>query len=310
MIINWGSNNHNSEQNEIKDYSKFSNNQLLDSFKSDNWSQMKENDRVGVIQELENRTAAEQGREPAVVVSSSRVTSYGSYNSTTNQMNINVSNFSSYETLDTFAHESNHAYQTYCVNNGIGYDEYTRNMMGVETARDQNGNLYNYARTSPQYDMQCNELDSNNKAASFVMGEKDRYSSDPAYKDYIAERDSHFKDVNTALDNNQAMRTSMQNDQTYTSYVRGDITEETYNSLSESINDPNHVDPTVVESHTIGESLSLLNEELNVDINEEMAEENNSYADGVGVTENESSAETVDVSGNDSNDNDNSFGIS
>ncbi len=310
MIINWGSNNHNSEQNEIKDYSKFSNNQLLDSFKSDNWSQMKENDRVGVIQELENRTAAEQGREPAVVVSSSRVTSYGSYNSTTNQMNINVSNFSSYETLDTFAHESNHAYQTYCVNNGIGYDEYTRNMMGVETARDQNGNLYNYARTSPQYDMQCNELDSNNKAASFVMGEKDRYSSDPAYKDYIAERDSHFKDVNTALDNNQAMRTSMQNDQTYTSYVRGDITEETYNSLSESINDPNHVDPTVVESHTIGESLSLLNEELNVDINEEMAEENNSYADGVGVTENESSAETVDVSGNDSNDNDNSIGIS
>lgn len=310
MIINWGSNNHNSEQNEIKDYSKFSNNQLLDSFKSDNWSQMKENDRVGVIQELENRTAAEQGREPAVVVSSSRVTSYGSYNSTTNQMNINVSNFSSYETLDTFAHESNHAYQTYCVNNGIGYDEYTRNMMGVETARDQNGNLYNYARTSPQYDMQCNELDSNNKAASFVMGEKDRYSSDPAYKDYIAERDSHFKDVNTALDNNQAMRTSMQNDQTYTSYVRGDITEETYNSLSESINDPNYVDPTVVESHTIGESLSLLNEELYVDINEEMAEENNSYADGVGVTENESSAETVDVSGNDSNDNDNSIGIS
>ena len=310
MIINWGSNNHNSEQNEIKDYSKFSNNKLLDSFKSDNWSQMKENDRVGVIQELENRTAAEQGREPAEVVSSSRVTSYGSYNSTTNQMNINVSNFSSYETLDTFAHESNHAYQTYCVNNGIGYDEYTRNMMGVETARDQNANLYNYARTSPQYDMQCNELDSNNKAASFVMGEKDRYSSDPAYKDYIAERDSHFKDVNTALDNNQAMRTSMQNDQTYTSYVRGDITEETYNSLSESINDPNHVDPTVVESHTIGESLSLLNEELNVDINEEMAEENNSYADGVGVTENGSSAETVDVSGNDSNDNDNSIGIS
>lgn len=310
MIINWGSNNHNSEQNETKDYSKFSNDQLLDSFKSDNWSQMKENDRVGVIQELENRAAAEQGREPAVVVSSSRVTSYGSYNSTTNQMNINVSNFSSYETLDTFAHESNHAYQTYCVDNGIGYDEYTRNMMGVETARDQNGNLYNYARTSPQYDMQCNELDSNNKAASFVIGEKDRYSSDPAYKDYVAERDSHFKDVNTALDNNQAMRTSMQNDQTYTSYVRGDITEETYNSLSESINDPNHVDPTVSESHTIGESLSLLNEELNADINEEMAEENNPYADGVEITESESNTEIVDVSGNDSNDNDNSIGIS
>ena len=158
--------------------------------------------------------------------------------------------------------------------------------------------------------MQCNELDSNNKAASFVIGEKDRYSSDPVYKDYVAERDSHFKDVNTALDNNQAMRTSMQNDQTYTSYVRSDITEEIYNSLLESINDPNHVDPTVSESHTIGVSLSLLNEELNADLNEEMTEENNSYADGIGITESESSAETVDVSRNDSNDNDNSIGIS
>lgn len=306
MIINWGSNSHNSEQNETKDYSQFTRDQLLDSFKSDNWNQMKENERIGIIQELENRTATKQGREPATVVSSSKITSYGSYNSTTNQININVNNFSSYETLDTYAHESNHAYQTYCVNNGIGYDEYTRNMMEVETARDQNGNLYNYARTSPQYDMQCNELDSNNKAASFVVGEKDRYSNDPAYKDYIAERDSHFKDVNTALDNNQAMRTSMQNDQTYTSYVRGDITEETYNSLSESINDPNHVDPTVVESHTIGENITALNESLSG----EMVDENTASADNTGVSGGESSSESVDVSGNDSNDNDNSIGIS
>ena len=49
---------------------------------------------------------------------------------------------------------------------------------------------------------------------------------------------------------------------------------------------------------------------VNKEDNEEMAEENNSYADGAGTTENESSAETVDVSGNDSNDNDNSIGIS
>lgn len=94
---------------------------------------MKEYEKIGVIQEPENRTAAEQGREPAKVVSSSKVTSYGSYNSTTNQMNINVNSFSSYETLDTYVHESNHAYQAPCVNNGIGYDEYTRYMMGVET---------------------------------------------------------------------------------------------------------------------------------------------------------------------------------
>lgn len=308
MIFHWGSNN-NSEQNETKDYSQYTRDQLLDSFKSDNWGQMKEADKIGVIQEFENRNAAEQGREPAQVVSSSKVTSYGSYNSAYNQLNINVNDFSSYETLDTFAHESNHAYQTYCVNNGIGYDEYTRNMMEVETARDQNGNLYNYARTSPQYDMQCNELDSNNKAASFVIGEKERYSNDQAFKDYVAERDSHFKDVNTALDNYQGMRTSMQNSQAYTSYVRGDISEDTYNSLSENINDPNHIDATVNESHSIGDSISALNEELNMDINEDNEAVNDGVEESTVGVDNGNDSNEIDVSGNNSNYDDNSISI-
>lgn len=260
MIFNWSHSSNNNSNN--IDYSRYSQNQLLDQFKTTNWSAMNESQRVGAIQELENRSAAQQGREPAEVVSASRVTSYGSYNSMSNQMNINVNNFSSYETLDTFVHESNHAYQSYCINNGIGYDEYTRNMMGVESARDENGNLYNYARTSPQYDIQCNELDSNNKAADFLISEKDRYKDDQEYKDYIAERDDHFKYVNTALDNNPGMRTSMQNDQAYTSYERGDISEEQYNSLSEDINKPNHINPTVEASHSIGDTISEMNIEL------------------------------------------------
>lgn len=263
MIFTWAHSQNSSEEKEQIDYSSFSDDQLLDQFKTENWSKLEEADRIDVIQEMENRNAAQQGREPAEVVSSSRVTSYGSYNSMNNQMNVNVNNFSSYETLDTFVHESNHAYQAYCVENGVGYDEYTRNMMEVESMRDENGDLYNYARTSPQYDMQCNELDSNNRAAEFLISESDRYKTDQEYKDYIAERDGHFKDVNYALDNYQGMRTSMQNDQAYTSYVRGDISQEQYDNLSAGINDSNYVDSTVTESHSLGDSLSGLNAELN-----------------------------------------------
>lgn len=263
MIFTWAHSQNSSEEKEQIDYSSFSDDQLLDQFKTENWSKLEESDRIDVIQEMENRNAAQQGREPAEVVSSSRVTSYGSYNSMNNQMNVNVNNFSSYETLDTFVHESNHAYQAHCVENGVGYDEYTRNMMEVESMRDENGALYNYARTSPQYDMQCNELDSNNKAVEFLISESDRYKTDQEYKDYIAERDGHFKDVNYALDNYQGMRTSMQNDQAYTSYVRGDISQEQYDNLSAGINDSNYVDSTVTESHSLGDSLSDLNAELN-----------------------------------------------
>lgn len=263
MIFTWAHSQNSSEEKEQIDYSSFSNDQLLDQFKTENWSKLEESDRIDVIQEMENRNAAQQGREPAEVVSLSRVTSYGSYNSMNNQMNVNVNNFSSYETLDTFVHESNHAYQAHCVENGVGYDEYTRNMMEVESMRDENGTLYNYARTSPQYDMQCNELDSNNRAAEFLISESDRYKTDQEYKDYIAERDGHFKDVNYALDNYQGIRTSMQNDQAYTSYARGDISQEQYDNLSAGINDSNYVDSTVTESHSLGESLSDLNAELN-----------------------------------------------
>lgn len=263
MIFTWAHSQNSSEEKEQIDYSSFSDDQLLDQFKTEKWSKLEEADRIDVIQEMENRNAAQQGREPAEVVSSSRVTSYGSYNSMNNQMNVNVNNFSSYETLDTFVHESNHAYQAHCVENGVGYDEYTRNMMEVESMRDENGALYNYARTSPQYDMQCNELDSNNRAAEFLISESDRYKNDQEYKDYIAERDGHFKDVNYALDNYQGMRTSMQNDQAYTSYVRGDISQEQYDNLSAEINDSNHVDSTVTESHSLGDSLLDLNAELN-----------------------------------------------
>lgn len=266
MIFSWSQNqNGNSTSNAKVDYSTYSDGQLLYQFKTENWSKLGENERVDIIQEMENRNAEQQGREPAEVVSSSRVTSYGSYNSMNNQIIINVNNFSSYETLDTFAHESNHAYQNHCIENGVGYDEYSRNMMEVESMRDENGNLYNYARTTPQYDMQCNELDSNNKAAKFMLSESDRFKEDQEYKDYIAERDAHFKDVNYALDNYQGMRTSMQNDQAYTSYVRGDITQEQYASLNESINNDNHEDPIVMESHSIGDSISEMNVELNHD---------------------------------------------
>lgn len=266
MIFSWSQNqNGNSTSNAKVDYSTYSDGQLLYQFKTENWSKLGENERVDIIQEMENRNAEQQGREPAEVVSSSRVTSYGSYNSMNNQIIINVNNFSSYETLDTFAHESNHAYQNHCIENGVGYDEYSRNMMEVESMRDENGNLYNYARTTPQYDMQCNELDSNNKAAKFMLSESDRFKEDQEYKDYIAERDAHFKDVNYALDNYQGMRTSMQNDQAYTSYVRGDITQEQYVSLNESINNDNHEDPMVMESHSIGDSISEMNVELNHD---------------------------------------------
>lgn len=243
------------------DYSSYSKDQLLDSFKSNNWEKLDEENRVAVIQEVENRTAAEQGRPAATVVSATDANLYGSYNSTNNQLRINVSDFSSYEVLDTYVHESNHAYQAHCIETGEGYDDHTLSMMEAEMARDERGSLYNYATTSPEYDMQCDELDSNNKAASFLLEQRERYENDPSYRDYIEERANHFDQVNSSIENNPEDRTRLQNNQAYVAYVRGDITEEQYTSLSNNINNDNFQDNTVTQSQQLGASLDALNKE-------------------------------------------------
>lgn len=275
MKFGWSSSSTQQEQNnEIINFSCYSNNQLIDQFNSNNWNSLSADNRIGLIQEMENRTALEQGREPAMVVSSDRPGSYGSYNSLSNQMSINVNSFSSYETLDSFYHESNHAFEAFCIEHGIGYDKHTLDMMAVENSRDQNGNLYNYAQQSPFYDMQCNELDSNNKAAQSMMAHSDSFKSDPAFYSYIAERSSHFTAVNDALDNCSEMRTSLQNDQVYTSYVRGDIDQEQYESLRDNINDETFVDQTVQASHDIGAQINDLFNELSNEYGNEVTSDN------------------------------------
>ncbi len=244
------------QEKQREDYSKLSREQLLDKFQSSNWGNMKDEDRINLVQEMENRNAAQQGRAPALVVQSGSLGSYGSYNSLNNQMKINVSNFSSYEVLDTYVHESNHAYQHSCMANGAGYDQHMLNMMQAETARDENGALYNYAQQSPYYDMQCNELDSNNRALSFMMGEKSRYEKDAAYKSYISERFCHFQDVNTAITLQEENRRSLQKLQADEAFKRGDITKEQYKSLVENIQNTGFEDSAVKESFALETQLS------------------------------------------------------
>lgn len=243
-------------------YSEKTQDELLNTFKSDEWCQLSEENRVAVIQEIENRNALEQGREPATIVSMSSEGVYGSYNGTSNCIQINVSDFSSYETLDTYVHESNHAYQAYCIENGIGYDDNVRSMMQAEMARDEKGNLYNYADTSPLYDMQCDELDSNNKAANFLLAERDRYQGDSEYCAYIQERAEHFEMVNSSLQENVQLRDAMQHNQVYNAYARGDISEEQYADLNTAIGNDGCIDSTVIESQSIGEQMTALSTEL------------------------------------------------
>lgn len=268
MKFFWSNDTTNSEQQseERIDYSHLSDDELLDSFKSDSWNNLDEEHRVAIVQEMEHRNAVVQGREPATVVSMDDPRYYGQYNAPKNQLSIDVTNVSSYETLDTYVHETNHAYQEFAIKNGSEqYDEHTLNMMKAEMARDERGNLYNYATASPEYDIQCDELDSNNKAAEYLVAEKDRYGEDPEYRVYIKERAEHFEQINSSLENDVDKRASLQMNQAEIAWIRGDLSDDEYETLKDNLSNSEFQDETVDESHKVGDAVIALNNEYELE---------------------------------------------
>lgn len=172
-------------------------------------------------------------------------------------------------------------------NSGTGYDEHMLNMMQAETARTQQGNLYNYANESPYYDMQCNELDSNNKAAKFLIGQKSRYVNDSEYRTYIVERSNHFQKVNATMKNAKELRIAMQIEQTKRAYLNGDISEEQFLSMVQNIQNKNYEDVAEKESYLVENELIQMQNEFSKE--ENMQSENtentnpNDSKDGMGL---------------------------
>lgn len=261
MIFSWGRRKQSLDERRTGTIVR-TDDELLDSFKSDPWDQLTRADQVSVLQEMENRRALIQGRSPCKIVEINSNNLYGSYNDGTNRININFEDFSSYEILDTYIHESNHAYQHYCVANNCGYDYTTRSMLQAELAKDGFGNHYNYATQSLFYDLQYNELDSNNVAADFVISQYTRYNGDPQYADYIKERASHFSHVNSELDSLRSERASLQHDQAYTSFVRCDINGDQFEAIENRIQNSKTDDPMAQRSKSIDQKLQSLNANL------------------------------------------------
>lgn len=257
MIFNWGGRKQSRDESRIESRVR-TDDELLDSFKSESWDRLTRADQISVLQEMENRRASIQGRSPCKIVEINSNNLYGSYNDGTNRININFEDFSSYDVLDTYIHESNHAYQHHCISQNCDYDYTTRSMLQAELAKDGYGNHYNYATQSPFYDLQYNEMDSNNVAADFLISQYTRYGKDPGYANYIEERASHFSGVNADLDALHSERSSLQHNQAYTSFVRCDINGDQFEAIENRINYSKTNDPMETRSKSIENQLQSL----------------------------------------------------
>ena len=241
-------------------YSGKTSSELLDCFYSTNWARYKQDEKLAILQEFENRFAASGGREPAVVLASNDPSLAGAYSSKGNRIWINLQNSNSYDVLDSLVHEANHAQQAYDTEyRPQRYDEHIGGMIRAENARSADRSMYNYAQPSKynhNYDMQCNELDSNIKAAVFLLNQNERFRDDTVYRDYLSARQKHFREVNNAIVAEAEGRREMQLHQIDAATAHGDLSEQQRNKLTANLSNPEFEDKTVTESCRVEQWIS------------------------------------------------------
>lgn len=267
----WNNSAKQEEAAQKPNYTDLSEDALLDKFKTEQWNQLDEENRIALFQEMEDRNAKSDGREAAKVEALHSARSYGCYNDTNNTLSINVDkSISSYETLDTYQHEMTHGEQTRNLEANTGYDDHTASMMKAECTRDKDGYLIAYASGGKklddngvtEYDVQCNEMDSNQKAAEFLMSQKERYQGDPEYSDYIKSRLEHFESVNEAIENNGKGRCALEQRQAKIGYDNKALTKEEFTALSEDLNNADYKDASTKKNEEIATQLKAVDKEL------------------------------------------------
>ena len=229
-----------------KRYADYSNEELMSNFRSENWGKLSHSKRIAVLQEVENRNAASQGRKPCSVKPAESKNDYGCYYAHSNRIEVNVNDSikdadgkrignSSYQVLDTIYHEGEHAHQTNCVKNQVGppqgLPETTRDLCKVEDSRgvypkfDKNGNQVGGVM---RYSYCTCELDSNNAAARKVLESGEQFRGDTKYDEYLADRERHFERVSN-FDMSEVR--SQQNDAVYKAYQNGDISQQKHDDM-------------------------------------------------------------------------------
>ena len=241
-----------------KQYANYSDKELLSNFRSESWGKLSPDKRIALLQEVENRNAASQGRTPCVVKSTDSKDEYGCYYPKSNRIEVNVNDYikneygerienNSYQVLDTIYHEGEHAHQSNCIENQIappqGLHQTTRDMCEVENS----GNNY---KGVIEYDHCTCEVDSNNVAVKKVMEAKDLFQDDKNFDAYLADREDYFKQASNIDMSKVRMQ---QNEAVYQAYQNGDISLQKHDDIL--LNEVHSEQPAFSEAKELYEAI-------------------------------------------------------
>ena len=243
---------------DTKDYSDYSNHQLFNQFKSIHWKNKTDDEKIAILQEIENREAEEHNRPPAKVVQiySNKL---GGYSYGTNIIEVKLVN-NQFEVLDSLFHESEHANQYRAPINEVSFSENDRKLMKIEDMTSSNGKDSHYVKYEDDlYDLMTSEIDANNAAFEKVSSLKKEYINEKKFKEYLAGRKAYFNKVENESNLKSSMKKEALLDTIYGAYVRNEISEKEYQNLQQIITSDKNYDHCAERRTKINEALSHIN---------------------------------------------------
>ena len=243
---------------DTKDYSDYSNHQLFNQFKSIHWKNKTDDEKIAILQEIENREAEEHNRPPAKVVQiySNKL---GGYSYGTNIIEVKLVN-NQFEVLDSLFHESEHANQYRAPINEVSFSENDRKLMKIEDMTSADGVKSHYKKYESQlYDLMTSEIDANNAAFEKVSSLKKEYINEKKFKEYLAGRKAYFNKVENESNLKSSMKKEALLDTIYGAYVRNEISEKEYQNLQQIITSDKNYDHCAERRTKVNEALSHIN---------------------------------------------------
>ena len=243
---------------DTKDYSDYSNHQLFNQFKSIHWKNKTDDEKIAILQEIENREAEEHNRPPAKVVQiySNKL---GGYSYGTNIIEVKLVN-NQFEVLDSLFHESEHANQYRAPINEVSFSENDRKLMRIEDMTSSDGKDSHYFKYDKDlYDLMTSEIDANNAAFEKVSSLKKEYINEKKFKEYLAGRKAYFNKVENDSNLKSSMKKDALLDTIYSAFVRKEISEKEYQDLQQIINSDKNYDHCAERRTKINEALRDIN---------------------------------------------------
>ena len=240
-----------------EDYSQYSKSQLFAQFKSNNWNIKSPDEKIAVLQEVENREAAAHNR-PAAKVVQAYGSSYGAYSSRTHRIEIRLTE-NQFEDLDTLFHESEHANQSRSPINSVSFSENDKKLMSIEDMTSSDGISSHYSKYEASlYKVMTSELDANNAALEKMSSLKNEYRDEGKYQEYLMGRQEYYDGVADAIDIKSPEKKAALLNTLECAYIRNELSESEYSELKELIASTESYDLCEKRTIEINETLSQM----------------------------------------------------